>query len=99
MFGFDFRQGPDHFDMRTLHRSTRRHLRNSIRSTTGAATFARLGRPRAADLDLEDAARTMPSRREVWIGLHGPPIGSFRLHRAVLNPNEIAEIEPRRRIV
>src|SRR3984893_15447506 len=41
----------------------------------------------------------MPSRREVWIGLHGPPIGSFPLPRAVLNPQEIAEIEPRRRIV
>src|SRR3984893_9225922 len=27
---------------------TRRHLRNSMRSTTGAATFARLGRPRAS---------------------------------------------------
>ena len=41
----------------------------------------------------------MPGQREVWIGLHGPPIGSFRFHRAVLNPQEIAEIEPGRRIV
>ena len=48
---------------------------------------------------IKQICQIVPSWSVMWINFHGSPIGGFRLHYALLAPEKIAEIEPRRRVV
>jgi hypothetical protein len=67
-----------------------------IRIERALLAINRLGKPTAI---FKQVCEIVPSWSEGWSRLHGPPIGSFRLHRALLNSQQIAEIETCRRVV